>query len=603
MPALDESIVSNSCGRWFICGGGAFNSKICWKGDTTTLSSVPPVVDPPKLKRGGWRSIPYILMNELAERLAGVGLSLNLISYLMGSYHMNQVMAASVLNTVSGTASLTPLVGAFLSDAYVGRFWMIVLGSVSHLIASLLLIVTAACPSLRPPPGSAGASRGDLAFLFGALAITTITAGALRPCNYAFGTDQLTQQGTPEEDKKQTQTFFNWYFFFLYCATLAGATVLVYIQDEVGWVWGFSLPAAFVVIAIVLLILGSPRFHYVPPIGSPFTVFARVLVAALRKWKHPLPYEDRNLNHGKGASLDQDGIDEDLPHTKHLKWLDHAAIVTKSDLNPDGSINSCRSFWLCTVNEVEQLKAVVALAPLWMVNMLSTTVLSQHGVFNVPQARRMDRNIGSSSFTIPPASMSVFSSITLLLWMPFYDRVVVPKARKMTGHPDGIKTLQRIGIGFCLSIVALIVSGVVEMRRRRLGQHNVRMSAFWLVPQQCLYGLGDSFHAVGQLEFLYDQLPFNMRSVAGAVFWCSAGFGHYAGTLILQLVHRYSTAAGADWLADDMDHGHLDYFFFLLAILQSVNVFLFFAMSRHYKYKGSAHASTHISHLSPSANP
>lgn len=78
-----------------------------------------------------------VTVNELAERLATIGIALNFISYLMGSYHMSQVTAASVLSIVSGTASLTPLVGAFLSDAYMGRFWTIVVGSISQLIVSL----------------------------------------------------------------------------------------------------------------------------------------------------------------------------------------------------------------------------------------------------------------------------------------------------------------------------------------------------------------------------------------------------------------------------------------------------------------------------------
>ncbi|KAI5077241.1 hypothetical protein GOP47_0007065 [Adiantum capillus-veneris] len=585
--ATDDNPVTSSNYCCLFCPNS--NSTLSYFCCSTSVSisdpaSLKPDFETPERQRGGWRSIPFVLFNELVERLASVGLSLNLISYLMGSYHMNQVMAASIINIVGGTASFTPLLGAFVSDAYLGRFWTILLGSISHLIALLLLVATAACKSLRPPSGSGNASQGDLAFLLVSLGLTTVAAGALRPCSYAFGADQLVQQETPGYDKQQMQSFFNWYFFFLYCSFLAGATILVYIQDRLGWVWGFSIPAACIVIGIAILVLGVPRFRFVPPSGSPFTVYARVIVAAICKTKHPLPLE---LYNGKSTPFTEHGeMDDPLCHTKHLKWLDRAATVTQSDVNPDGSVKSTRTFQLCTVHEVEQLKAVVVLAPIWFVFMLSTTVLSIHGAFNVPQARRMDRRIGSSGFSIPPASMLVFSSLTIVIWMPLYDRVVVPRARKITGHPGGITTLQRIGIGFGLSVAALMVSGLVEMRRRRLGQHNERVSAMWLVPQYCLYGLGESLYGVGQLEFLYDQLPANMRTVAGAVFWCSAGAGHYIGTAMLQLVHQFTAAAGSDWLVDDMNHGHLDYFFFLLAVLQTANILLFLIVSHQYKYKG-----------------
>lgn len=584
--ALSTSTLAPSC-PWF--PSSLVPPQLCSVHGASEEDPVAP--PPPPRPLGGWRTMPYILLNELAERLASVGLTLNFISYLMGKYHLNQVAAASLINIVAGTASLTPLIGAFLSDAYLGRFWTITLGSFSNLIASALLISTAAFSSLRPPP-ELQPSRGQFAFLILALTFTVLASGGLRPCTYAFGADQF-QTGSLE-DKKQTQSFFNWYFFFLYTAALAGATVLVYVQDNKGWVWGFSVPGVSVVIAIIMLFLGTPGYRYVPPSGSPFTGFGQVLVAAFRKRHHLLPSDASKLHQGSG--LKEISKIDLLPHTNRLRWLDHAAIETDDDFNETGRVKN--RFRLCTVHQIEQLKAVIALTPIWVINVLSTTVLSQHTAFNIPQAKTMNRHI-TRSFKIPSASMSVFASVTLLLWMPIYDKIVVPKARKITGHSGGIKVLQRIGIGFFISVVALLVSGIVESRRRQFAhQHGftdqihkpLPISVFWLVPQYCLFGLGDSFHAVGQLEFLYDQLPDNMRSMAGAVFWCSAGLGHYAGTVIIQMVHKFTaTSQHPDWLADNLNRGHLDYFYYLLACLQVCNFIAFMSVARHYTYKGEFH--------------
>lgn len=45
--------------------------------------------------------------------------------------------AANTLTNFGGTASLTPLLGAFISDAYAGRFWTITVASIIYQIVIL----------------------------------------------------------------------------------------------------------------------------------------------------------------------------------------------------------------------------------------------------------------------------------------------------------------------------------------------------------------------------------------------------------------------------------------------------------------------------------
>lgn len=67
--------------------------------------------------------------NETFERLATFGLLANFMVYLMRVFHLEQVTAANVLNIWSGVTNFAPLVGAFISDAYVGRFKTIAFAS------------------------------------------------------------------------------------------------------------------------------------------------------------------------------------------------------------------------------------------------------------------------------------------------------------------------------------------------------------------------------------------------------------------------------------------------------------------------------------------
>lgn len=81
--------------------------------------------------------------NETFERLATFGLLANFMVYLLNEFHLDQVYATNVLNIWSGTTNFAPLVGAFISDACVGRFRTIAFASFASLLVRVLLL----CPS------------------------------------------------------------------------------------------------------------------------------------------------------------------------------------------------------------------------------------------------------------------------------------------------------------------------------------------------------------------------------------------------------------------------------------------------------------------------
>ncbi|MCL7051075.1 hypothetical protein MKW94_004686, partial [Papaver nudicaule] len=60
--------------------------------------------------------------NETFEKLGTIGTSSNLTVYLTTVFNMKNVSAATLMSVFSGTTNLATLVGAFLSDAYFGRY-------------------------------------------------------------------------------------------------------------------------------------------------------------------------------------------------------------------------------------------------------------------------------------------------------------------------------------------------------------------------------------------------------------------------------------------------------------------------------------------------
>ena len=78
-------------------------------------------------------------MNEVFERIASIGVLPNMILYLMREYNMEAANGANLLFIWSALTNGLAIFGAFLSDAYFGRFRVIAFGSFSSLIVSRIL--------------------------------------------------------------------------------------------------------------------------------------------------------------------------------------------------------------------------------------------------------------------------------------------------------------------------------------------------------------------------------------------------------------------------------------------------------------------------------
>lgn len=204
----------------------------------------------------------------------------------------------------------------------------------------------------------------------------------------------------------------------------------------------------------------------------------------------------------------------------------------------------------------------------------------------------MDRTFGS--FTIPAASLSTFDVISVIFWVPIYDQILVPIARKFTGKEWGFSELQRMGIGLFISILAMIAAAMVEIRRLQIADELglidedvcVPLKIVWQSPQFFLVGAAEVFTNIGQLEFFYGQAPDAMRSLCSALALLTTSLGSYLNSLILTVVMAVTTVGGKPgWILDNLNKGRLDNFFWLLAGLSLLNLLVYVFCAIKYKPK------------------
>lgn len=262
----------------------------------------------------------------------------------------------------------------------------------------------------------------------------------------------------------------------------------------------------------------------------------------------------------------------------HDRCLDKAAII---DENAAAKGSQNNPWIVSTVTQVEEVKMVLKLIPIWSTCILFWTIYSQMTTFTVEQATFMNRKIGS--FTVPPGSLSAFLIITILLFTSLNERVFIPLARKVTHTVQGITSLQRIGIGLTLSIVAMVVAAIIEKERRDMAvQSKTQISAFWLVPQFFLVGAGEAFAYVGQLEFFIREAPERMKSMSTGLFLSTISMGFFVSSLLVSLVDQVTKK---NWLRSNLNKGKLNNFYWLLAVLGLVNFFVFLIFATRHQYK------------------
>jgi len=194
------------------------------------------------------------------------------------------------------------------------------------------------------------------------------------------------------------------------------------------------------------------------------------------------------------------------------------------------------------------------------------------------------------SFEIPIASLSLFDTVAILVLVPLMDRCVFPILRK-----KGLKLtmLQRIGIGFVFASCAMIVAGILEIMRCKAPTLSnqpskcnssilvTNINVLWQIPQYVLIGISEVFASITGLEFFYSQAPGYMRSVLMALFLLTTGLGSAVAAILIEIVN----SGKKQWITNNLNDGHLDYYFFLLSALMFA-IFLFFLYSSsRYEYR------------------
>ncbi|XP_066395930.1 protein NRT1/ PTR FAMILY 7.3-like [Miscanthus floridulus] len=542
-------------------------------------------------RSGGWFAGFLMLANQALVTFAVNCVGTNLVTFMSVVMRLDNADAANKASNWNGTTYVFSIIGAIVSDSYWGRykactiFQLIFLAGLVELAVACHVFLDKSChfgngggrqEHCKPP------TTVQAAVFYVSIYQIALGNGGYQPAANTFGADQFDE--TDARERKSKSAFFGYFFVANNLGGILAVTALAYMEDKGEWVQAFWIATAAALLGYLLFAVGTLRYRHFLASGNAVVSVCQVVVAAVR-----------NRRRVRASVREQDLYDPDAADGAHVKtgvrkmvhtpeyWcLDKAAVIKDpSALQPSSKPNPWR---LCTLTQVEELKCILRLVPIWLCSILFSTSYSQMTSVFIEQAQAMDDSLWK--LKIPPAGMDVFEILGVTAFVFIYRFCIVKIMTKISHEPT---ELQRMGTGLVISTAAMITSGVVEQQRLiRATTGGVdassSLSILWQTPQYLLIGASEVFMYVTMTEFFNDQLPEGLRSLGSAMSVASMSAGSFASSLLVTLVMTITCRGGRPgWIPQDLNKGHVDWFFYLIAALNAVDLLAFVVFAKRYR--------------------
>ena len=202
------------------------------------------------------KGIPYIVSNEAAERFSFYGmnciLTIFMTQYLMGSDGKLDVMseedAKKYFHLFKMAAYFFPIVGALISDIFLGKY---------HTIISLSLVYCLGHLALALDDTRIG--------LFIGLGLIVIGSGGIKPCVSAHVGDQF-----GKTNQNLLEKVFGWFYFSINLGSFVSTMLTPFLLDKYGPHVAFGVPGILMGVATLAFWMGRHKFVHIPAGGFGF---------------------------------------------------------------------------------------------------------------------------------------------------------------------------------------------------------------------------------------------------------------------------------------------------------------------------------------------
>jgi POT family proton-dependent oligopeptide transporter len=189
------------------------------------------------------KGLGLLFVVEMWERFSYYGMRAILVLYLVNSLTWKTSEAAGLYGTYTSLVYLTPLLGGFLADRFIGTRRSMILGGVIIALGHFALAM----------PG--------LSSFYAGLGLIIVGTGFFKP-NVSTQVGQMYRPGDPRRDAG-----FTIFYMGVNTGAALGPLVCGYLaqSERFGWHYGFAAAGVGMVLGLIVYLLGRER--YLPGIG------------------------------------------------------------------------------------------------------------------------------------------------------------------------------------------------------------------------------------------------------------------------------------------------------------------------------------------------
>uniref|UniRef100_A0A7N5ZQQ2 Solute carrier family 15 member 2 n=1 Tax=Anabas testudineus TaxID=64144 RepID=A0A7N5ZQQ2_ANATE len=311
--------------------------------------------------------------NEFCERFSYYGMKAVLTLYFVSYLGWDPDLSTAVYHAFSGLCYFTPILGALIADSWLGKFKTIIYLSVVYVIGHVVKSV-GAIPTV-------GNKEMHIALSMLGLILIAFGTGGIKPCVAAFGGDQF-----DEENVSERQKFFSIFYMSINAGSLLSTVITPILRGDVQCFGGdcyalaFGVPAALMVVALVVFIAGCGLYKRNPPQGNILLEVCRCIGFAIK-------------NRWKSSKYD--------PKRKH--WLDWAEEKYSKRL-------------------IQEIKMVLRVLVLYIPLPMFWALFDQQGSRWTLQARRMNL----SFVRVCLHKVKMLNALLILVFVPIFDLLIYP---------------------------------------------------------------------------------------------------------------------------------------------------------------------------------
>ncbi len=399
-----------------------------------------------------------------------------------------------------------------MSDSWLGKFKTIFYLSIVYSLGSLVLAFTSFPKITGDPPHWWGAMIGLLLIVIG--------TGGIKPCVSSFGGDQF----------KPTQIamisiFFSWFYWSINAGSMLSMFITPVLRENVHcfgqdscYPLAFGLPAALMVLALMVFVIGYSSYVHVPPAGNGFVQVVRACwTATVEKIK-----------------IKRSGVT--IPKPSH--WVYYAK-------------NKFPSSFLA------ETKAVLAIISILSPISLFWALYDQQGSRWTYQGMMMETKLWN--FSIKPEQMGIINAFLILVLIPTFEYIVYP-ALAFFGLK--MRAISRMMGGMILAVISFAIAAFLQFYMEKHGTFVANpadpnalvcvencVHILWQSPQYFIITCAEVMLSITGLEFAYSQAPASMKSVCQATWLLTVAAGNLVVIIVTLIdpVRRFTKSYVQAW--------------------------------------------------------